>query len=199
MEKNIDGRSRNDNSKEWREKRAKATEQLLRKALAFIHNADKNFSYKNVCNIMDKPATNEDRLIKAVITPTAISKSAHWKSLIQQHQLHSDSQKLKQKTSQFSTGDMAFELHKCKTLLAQKSDQVRQLEAIIKKEQIDVNRTFLNVTVNESFDYKNLLKSAYIAMINDGFVMLDNGNLVLEMSPSNILATKELLADLGLI
>lgn len=200
MEKeHIDLRSQNDNSREWRDKRAELTEALLRKALSFINESDKKFTNKHVCEMMAVLASDEDRTFKAVISPSAISKNNRWKSIIQTYEMQSAALKAKQKKSKLSEGDMAFELHKCKTLLAQKSDQVKELDAIIKKEGIDTKQSYSVVEIGASFDYKHLLRDAYSAMIDDGFVIRHNDALVLEMDKTQTLATKELLLDLGLI
>lgn len=196
--KHIDLRSQNDNSKEWREKRAHLTETLLRKALAFINDSNKIFSNKHVCEMMAALASDEDRSFKAVITPSAISKNHRWKNIIQTYEMQNAALISKQKKSKLSEGDLAFELHKCKTLLAQKGDQVKELEAIIKKEGIEPEQSSV-IDIGSSYDYKHLLRDAYLAMIEDGFVINYNDTLVLEMDKSQILATKELLLDLGLI
>ena len=82
MVRNGDLRSQNDNSKEYREERAKQTESLLKKTLSYINDSDKNFSHKNICEVMLTLSSEVDRKLKAAISPSAISKNAHLKNIL---------------------------------------------------------------------------------------------------------------------
>jgi len=197
MQKN-DLRSQNDNSRAYREQRLKQTEELLKKSLSYIYDSDKNFSHKNICTVMQILATAEDKELNAVISSSAISKNQHYKQIIETYKIQNDIFKQKQKKLHLTEGDLAFELHKCKTILAQKSDEVKILKHIIEKEKIEVNSQ--NIEIKEhNFDYKYLLKQAYILMLNDGIVYLNNiGDLVMETDSSRVMATKNLLEELGI-
>lgn len=196
MKKNGDLRSQNDNSKEYREKKAKQTESLLKKALSYINDSDKNFSHKNICEVMLTLSSEEDRKLKAAISPSAISKNSHLKNIIEIYKTQNDILKQKQKKYHLSEGDMAFELHKCKTILAHKSDEVKLLKDIIQKEQISVEHPVIKIK-NEDFDYKHLLKEAYEIMIKENVAYMSGENLILEIDHS-IVANKKLLIELGL-
>ncbi|QOY51696.1 hypothetical protein [Candidatus Sulfurimonas baltica] len=196
MVKNGDLRSQNDNSKEYREKKAKQTESLLKKTLSYVNDSDKNFSHKNICEVMVSIADEEDRKLKAAISPSAISKNLHLKNIIEIYKTQNNILKQKQKKYHLSEGDMAFELHKCKTILAQKSDEVKLLKDIIKKEKITVENPVIKIT-NEDFDYKHLLKKAYEIMSKESVTYISGGNLILEIDHS-IVANKKLLIELGL-
>lgn len=197
MKKNGDLRSQNDNSKEYREKKAKQTESLLKKALAYINDSDKNFSHKNICGVMVSLADEEDRKLKAAISPSAISKNLHLKNIIEIYKTQNDILKQKQKKYHLSEGDMAFELHKCKTLLAQKSDEVKMLKDIIDREKITVENSVIGIK-NEDFDYKVLLKEAYRIMKEEHVAFLMDENLVREVDQS-LIANKKLLAEMETI
>lgn len=197
MQKN-DLRSQNDNSKEYREQRLKQTEELLKKALLFIYESDKNFSHKNICSIMKALATEEDNKLNAVISPSAISKNQNYKQIIETYKIQNDIFKEKQKKLHLSEGDLAFELHKCKTILAQKSDEVKILKHIIEKEKIEMNDEIINIH-EKGFDYKNLLKEVYQIVLKDGLACVNNdGNMVLEDEQKKIIATKNLLDELSI-
>lgn len=199
MKKNNDLRSQNDNSKEYREKRLKKTEELLRGALHFIYESDKNFSHKNICIIMNTLATEEDKNLKAIISPSAISKNVHYKQIIESYKIQNNIFKNKEKKNHLSEGDLAFELHKCKTLLVQKTDEVKILKHIIEKEQISETTNIIEIKTHD-FDYKNLLKEAYEYMLKDGSVYIDmeNRSLVSESNTKRPIATRNLLESIGL-
>lgn len=198
MQKKNDLRSQNDNSKEYREKRLKQTKALLKKSLLYIHESDKNFSHKNICTVMQLLATDEDKALHAVISPSAISKNQHYKQIIETYKIQNDIFKQKQNKLHLTEGDLAFELHKCKTILAQKTDEVKILKHIIEKEKLDIKQE--SISINEqSFDYKNLLKIAYKLMLKDGLTFVDEGgNMVLEYDQKKIIATKKLLDELDI-
>jgi len=200
MRKNNDLRSGNDNSREYREKRLKQTENLLKKSLQFINNSDKIFSHKNICVVMSILATEEDKSLNAVISPSAISKNNHYKQIIETYKIQNNILEERKKSFHLSDGDLAFELHKYKTLLAQKSEEVKVLKYIIEKEQIEVMGNTIKIENKNSFDYKYLLKDAYTYMINDGFAFLDknSGALVTEADMKTQIANKLLINDLGL-
>jgi len=200
MKKNNDLRSDNDNSREYREKRLTQTEELLKKSLRFIYDSDKNFSHKNICVIMSTLATDEDKDLNAVITPSAISKNNHYKQIIETYKIQNDIFQEKRNKLHLSEGDLAFEMHKCKTLLAQKSEEVKILKYIIEKEHIEIKSNTIEIK-KHSFDYKSLLRKAYEYMLKDGFVFVDkeSGNMVTEIDTKMPIANKILLEDLGLL
>ncbi len=197
MVKNGDLRSQNDNSREYRERRTKQTENLLKKALSYVNSSDKNFSHKNICDVMLTLSTEEDKKLKAAISPSAISKNIHLKSLIETYKIQNDILKSKQKKYHLSEGDMAFELHKCKTLLARKSDEVKILQDIINKEHIEIDNSTISIK-DEEYDYKYLLKIAYDIMLKEDVAFISNGNLVLEINKT-VIADKKLLTEMGLL
>jgi len=198
MKKNTDLRSENDNSKEYREKRVKQTEALLKKALQFIYGSDKNFSYKNICIVMESLATEEDKVLNADISPSAISKNKLYKQIIEIYKIQNNILKTKRTNLHLSEGDLSFELHKCKTLLAQKSEEVKILKHIIEKEKIEVTSNTIQIE-KHSFNYKSLLRQAYDYMIKDGLVFIDHisGDMVAEEDIKTVIANKILLEDLG--
>jgi len=198
MQKKDDLRSQNDNSREYREKRLKQTEELLKKALRYIYESDKNFSHKNICTIMKVLATEEDNKLNATISPSAISKNQHYRQIIETYKIQNNIFKDKQKKLHLSEGDLAFELHKCKTILAQKSDEVKILRHIIEKEKIEATNDIIEIKKYD-FDYKNLLYEAYKIMLNDGLALLYDNNLVFEVDKKKIIANKQLLEKIGLI
>ena len=197
MKKNGDLRSQNDNSKEYREQRAKQVESLLKRVLSYINDSDKNFSHKNICEVMLTLSSEEDRKLKAAISPSAISKNLHLKNLIEVYKAQNNILEQKQKQYHLSEGDIAFELHKCKTILAQKSDEVKLLRDVIDKEQISVENQVVKIK-NEDFDYKHLLKKAYEIMIKEQVAYMSDENLILELDHS-VIANKKLLTELGLL
>jgi hypothetical protein len=197
MVKNGDLRSQNDNSREYRESRSKQTEKLLKRALSYIHESDKNFSQKNICITMDILAEEEDIRLNAVIKPSAISKNNHYKAIISAYKNNNNIIENKKK-SNLTEVDLAFELHKCKTFLAQKTDEVIILEDILRKEGIETSDNFITIE-KEDFDYKNLLKQAYSLMIDDGLAFLKDENLVLENDITKVIANKKLLLEIGLL
>ena len=200
MQKKDDLRSQNDNSREYREKRLKQTEELLKKALLYIYESDKNFSHKNICIVMQLLATDKDNELNAVISPSAISKNQQYKQIIETYKIQNDIFKEKQKKLHLSEGDLAFELHKCKTILAQKSDEVKILRHIIEKEKIEVTNNVIEIK-EHNFDYKNLLREAYKMMLSDGMSYIDekSGNMILEENTIRVIASKLLLIELGFI
>jgi len=197
MKKNGDLRSQNDNSKEYREQRAKQVESLLKRVLSYINDSDKNFSHKNICEVMSILSSEEDRKLKAAISPSAISKNLHLKNLIEVYKAQNNILEQKQKQYHLSEGDIAFELHKCKTILAQKSDEVKLLKNVIDKEQILVDNQVVKIK-NEDFDYKYLLKKAYEIMTKEQVAFMSAENLILELDHS-VIANKKLLTELGLL
>ena len=197
MLRDGDLRSQNDNSKEYRERRSKQTEKLLKRALSYINESDKDFSQKNISITMGILADEDDIRLNAVIQSSAISKNNHYQAIISAYKDNNNIIENKKK-SNLTEGDLAFELHKCKTLLAQKTDEVIILEDIIKKEGIETNDNLITIE-KEDFDYKNLLKQAYSLMIEDGLVFLNNEKLVLENDSSYVIANKKLLFEIGLL
>lgn len=197
MVKDGDLRSQNDNSREYREKRKKQTESLLKRALSYVKETDKNFSHKNICDVMLILADEEDKKLKAAISPSAISKNQSLKNIIEIYKTQNDILKEKQKKYHLSEGDIAFELHKCKTLLAQKNDELKILKDIIQKEQISVENSVIKIK-DEEFDYKFLLKVAYELMIKEQVAYMKDKKLLLEIDHSTI-ADEKLLNELGLL
>jgi len=196
MIKNGDLRSQNDNSKEYRERHSRQTEKLLKRALSYINDSDKDFSQKNICATMGILAEEEDIRLNAVIKPSAISKNNHYKAIISAYKKNNNI--VENKTSNLTEGDIAFELHKCKTLLAKKTDEVIILKDIINKEGIETNDNLITME-KEDFDYKNLLKQSYDIMINDGLAFILDDNLVLENDTSKVIVNKKLLFEIGLL
>lgn len=196
-----DLRSNNDNSKEWRDKRLQLTENLVRSALKYIHTSDKNFSHKNICQMMKLLANDEQKKYKAPISPSAISKSPYWKNIIQSYVLQNELIKEK-KSQKYSQGDLALEMHKCKTLLSIAKNENKifrsQLEKLGTSTDV-INMASINIAQSSNFDYYFLLKEAYQEMIQDGLMFINSeGNMVSEGNVKRIFATKDLLQDLGL-
>lgn len=184
-----DLRSQNDNSKKYREKRLEQTRQLLKKALSYINSSDKNFSHKNICKSMEILATEDDKKLRATISPSAISKNKSFKQIIETYKIQNDILKEKQNNNKLSEGDLAFELHKCKTHLAQKNDEVLILADIIKREDINIKK--------EEFDYKFLLKEAIELMILEDVLYKNKWELIVEKD-GKVFVNKQLLDDLGI-
>lgn len=197
MQEKNDLRSQNDNSREYREKKSKQTEELLKKSLLYIYESDKNFSHKNICTVMQILATAEDKELNAVVSPSAISKNQYYKQIIETYKIQNEIFKEKQKKLHLTEGDLAFELHKCKTILAQKSDEVKILKHIIEKGKFEIKEETISIG-KESFDYKYLLKEAYHLILKDGFAFINgHGDMVLEDDPMQVVATKNLLDELS--
>jgi hypothetical protein len=196
-----DLRSTNDNSKEWRDKRLQLTENLLRSALKYIHTSDKDFSQKNVSKVMKLLANDEQKKYKAPISPSAISKSPYWKNIIQSYVLQNELIKEK-KSQKYSQGDLALEIHKCKTLLSIAKNENKIFRSQLEKlgtSTDTINMSTVNITQSSNFDYHFLLKEAYKQMIKDGIMFINSeGNMVLEEDIKRIFATKDLLQDLGI-
>ncbi len=194
---NIDLRSNNDNSKVYREMRLDQTRQLLKKALSYINSSDKNFSYKNICKSMEILATEDDKKLRATISASAISKNKSFRQIIETYKIQNDIFKAKQNNNKLSEGDLAFELHKCKTLFAQKSDEVLILTDIIKKEDINPQNCQIDVK-KEEFDYKYLLKEAIKLMILEDVLYRHDGEMIVEKN-GKLFANKQLIDDLEMI
>jgi len=198
MQKKDDLRSQNDNSREYREKRSKQTEELLKKSLHYIYESDKNFSYKNICVTMGNLAEEKDKKVNAVISPSAISKNKHYKQIIATHKIQNNIFKEKQNKLNLSEGDLAFELHKCKTILAQKYDEVKIFKKIFDNENINMKNRSLNIEIHK-FDFKSLLVDAYRYLIKDGAAYIDDESENMITETGSLMATRDLLKELGII
>lgn len=194
---NEDLRSLNDNTKEYRAKREKLRDQLLERSLEYILTSDRDFRASNVAKVMTNLATEEDKSFKANIKPSAISKNTKLKRRIEVFQNQNSIVPKKLQDGVMTEGDLAFELHKCKTKLAEKIDENKMLQQIINEENL--SKTPDNLIVKKSeFDYKFLSKKLCEYMLKDGLMYVHNGSAYLETESHVEFLDSYLVEQLGL-
>lgn len=184
---NIDLRSKNDNLEEWRDKKSQITEALLKKAIEHLYNSNEKINQKNVSIIMNEIATDEEKNYGANISPSAISKNENYKLLIFEAQEKQNIQKSKLSSISKDTQNN-LEIHKLKTIIAQKEARIKEYESIIQRANIDVISL---KNIKEDFDYKIILQEFISLSLKEGIIYKDkNENLVREIDNRIILSKK---------
>lgn len=192
-----DLRSENDNLKIWRDKKAILTEKLLKKSLEELVKLKAVINQKTVCEIMDKLANQEDKEYKAVITPSAISKNEVYKNMIleakEKVQLSNDHKK-----SYKLDGDKKLEIFQLKTIIAKKEVKIRELEFIIDRANIQVDKhNFATSSNPNSFDFKSIAKDLKNFILDQGVGFIDSSNNLVEEDTHNILIRANIMENLN--
>lgn len=182
-----DLRSENDNLKKWRNKKKFLTEQLLARAIEELESLKAKINQKNVCEMMGKLATFEDKEYDTIITPSAISKNEIYKNMILEANEKSKFNNTKNEKYKID-GDKQFEIFKLKTIIAKKEAKIKELEAIIDRANIKDNANIYSIHETTNIDYKSivsdlmnyLMYEQHIAYINnDGNLIDDEGNILI--------------------
>lgn len=193
----TDLRSQNDNSKEYRAKREKQRDKLLERALENILTSDRDFRFSNICKVMNILAIDEDRALNANIKQSAISKNKTLKNKIKAFQTRNKVVPKTLNKNKLTEGDLAFELHKCKTFLAEKTDEVNLLKRIIEAENLSEGQDKL-IQKTPEYDYKFLTKKLCELMLKDGMMYIHNGSAYLELESNVEFLNETIVKNLGL-
>lgn len=191
-----DLRSENDNLKEWRDKKKSLTEKLILRAIAELQNLNAKINQKNVCEMMGKLATFEDKEYDAIITPSAISKNEIYKNMILEANEKSKFNNIKNEKYKID-GDKQFEVFKLKTIIAKQEAKNKELEAIIKRANIQNNNSF-QVQKNNNIDFQNILKDLINFTRQEGIVFLDKDMNLITESEHKILISSQIIKLLNL-
>ncbi len=192
-----DLRSENDNLKEWRNKKKALTEQLLSRAIQELQSLNAKINQKNVCEMMDKLSTSEDKKFDAVITPSAISKNEFYKNMILEANEKSKFNNIKNEKYKID-GDKQFEVFKLKTIIAKQEAKNKELEAIIKRANIQ-NNSSLQIQKVNNIDFQSILKDLVNFARQEGIAFLDKDmNLITESEPQVLISSQIIkLLNLG--
>lgn len=183
----IDLRSKNDNLEEWRDKKSQITEALLKKAIEHLYKSNEKISQKNVSIIMNEIATDEEKSYGANISPSAISKNDNYKILIFKAQEKQSTKKSKL-NSISKDAEKNLEIHRLKTIIAEKQARIKEYESIINRANIDIVSL---KDIKEDINYKVLLQDFISLSLKEGIIYKDkNGNLVSEIDNKVILSKK---------
>ena len=191
-----DLRSENDNLKEWRNKKKALTEQLLARAIQELQNLNAKINQKNVCEMMKKLATFEDKEYDAIITPSAISKNEIYKNMILEANEKSKFNKIKNEKYKID-GDKQFEIFKLKTIIAKQEAKNKELEAIIKRANIQ-NNSFLQIQKANNIDFQSILKDLVNFTRQEGIAFLDKDLNLLTESEHKVLISSQIIKLLNL-
>lgn len=184
-----DLRSENDNLKEWRDKKKFLTEQLLTRAIEELQSLNAKINQKNVCEMMRKLATLEDKECNAVITPSAISKNEIYKNMILEANEKSKFNNTKNENYKID-GDKQFEIFKLKTIIAKQEAKNKELEAIIQRANIQNNSSYKIQKVN-NIDFQSILTDLVNFTKKEGITFLDKDmNLVTESEHKILISTQ---------
>lgn len=194
MEKDL--RSENDNLKEWRDKKKSLTEQLILRAIEELQKLNAKIIPKNVCEMMAKIATFEDKKYDAVITPSAISKNMIYKNMILEAKKESKLNNTKNEKYKID-GDKQFEIFKLKTIIAKQEAKNKELEAIIQRANIQNNNSF-QIQKNNNIDFQNILKDLINFTKQEGIVFLDKDMNLITESEHKILISSQIIKLLNL-
>jgi hypothetical protein len=194
MEKDL--RSENDNLKEWRDKKKSLTEQLILRAIEELQKLNAKIIPKNVCEMMAKIATFEDKKYDAVITPSAISKNMIYKNMILEAKEESKLNNTKNEKYKID-GDKQFEIFKLKTIIAKQEAKNKELEAIIQRANIQNNNSF-QIQKNNNIDFQNILKDLINFTKQEGIVFLDKDMNLITESEHKILISSQIIKLLNL-
>jgi len=192
-----DLRSENDNLKEWRDKKKSLTEKLILRAIEELQNLNAKIIPKNVCEMMAKIATFEDKKYDAVITPSAISKNTIYKNMILEAKEELKLNNTKNEKYKID-GDKQFEVFKLKTIIAKQEAKNKELEAIIQRANIQNNNSF-QIQKNNNIDFQNILKDLINFSRQEGIAFLDKDMNLLTEAEHRILISSQIikLLDLG--
>ena len=191
-----DLRSENDNLKEWRNKKKALTEQLILRAIQELQNLNAKINQKNVCEMMEKLSTSKDKEYDAIITPSAISKNEIYKNMILEANEKSKFNNIKNEKYKID-GDKQFEVFKLKTIIAKQEAKNKELEAIIKRANIQNNNSF-QVQKNNNIDFQNILKDLINFTRQEGIVFLDKDMNLITESEHKILISSRIIKLLNL-
>lgn len=191
-----DLRSENDNLKEWRNKKKALTEQLLARAIQKLQNLNAKINQKNVCEMMEKLSTSEDKEYDAVITPSAISKNEVYKNMILEANENSEFKNSKNK--KYNTdGDKQFEVFKLKTIIAKQEAKNKELEAIIQRANIQ-NNSSLQIQKANNIDFQSILKDLVNFARQEGIAFLDKDMNLITESEHQVLISSQIIKLLNL-
>lgn len=188
-----DLRSENDNLKEWRNKKKSVTEELLVRAINELQNLNAKINQKNVCEMMEKLATAEDKEYDAVITPSAISKNEIYKNMILEANEKSRDNNAKNQKYKMD-GDKQYEIFKLKTIIARKEAKIKELESIIERANIKDNTNIYST--HDNINYKYIVSDLKNYVIHEGISYIDNDGNLIDESTGNILIASRIVESL---
>ena len=191
-----DLRSENDNLKEWRNKKKALTEQLLARAIQELQNLNAKINQKNVCEMMEKLSTSKDKEYDAVITPSAISKNDVYKNMILEANAKSKFNNIKNEKYKID-GDKQFEVFKLKTIIAKQEAKNKELEAIIKRANIQ-NNSSLQIQKVNNIDFQSILKDLVNFARQEGIAFLDKDMNLITESEHQVLISSQIIKLLNL-
>ena len=191
-----DLRSENDNLKEWRNKKKALTEQLLARAIQELQNLNAKINQKNVCEMMEKLSTSKDKEYDAVITPSAISKNEVYKNMILEANEKSKFNNIKNEKYKID-GDKQFEVFKLKTIIAKQEAKNKELEAIIKRANIQ-NNSSLQIQKVNNIDFQSILKDLVNFARQEGIAFLDKDLNLITESKHQVLISSQIIKLLNL-
>ena len=191
-----DLRSENDNLKEWRNKKKALTEQLLARAIQKLQNLNAKINQKNVCEMMEKLSTSKDKEYDAVITPSAISKNDVYKNMILEANAKSKFNNIKNEKYKID-GDKQFEIFKLKTIIAKQEAKNKELEAIIKRANIQ-NNSSLQIQKANNIDFQSILKDLVNFARQEGIAFLDKDMNLITESEHQVLISSQIIKLLNL-
>lgn len=191
-----DLRSENDNLKEWRNKKKALTEQLLARAIQELQNLNAKINQKNVCEMMEKLSTSKDKEYDAVITPSAISKNDVYKNMILEANAKSKFNNIKNEKYKID-GDKQFEIFKLKTIIAKQEAKNKELEAIIKRANIQ-NNSSLQIQKANNIDFQSILKDLVNFARQEGIAFLDKDMNLITESEHQVLISSQIIKLLNL-
>ena len=191
-----DLRSENDNLKEWRNKKKALTEQLLSRAIQELQSLNAKINQKNVCEMMEKLSTAEDKKFDAVITPSAISKNEVYKNMILEANEKSKFNNIKNEKYKID-GDKQFEVFKLKTIIAKQEAKNKELEAIIKRANIQ-NNSSLQIQKVNNIDFQSILKDLVNFARQEGIAFLDKDLNLITESKHQVLISSQIIKLLNL-
>ena len=191
-----DLRSENDNLKEWRNKKKALTEQLLSRAIQELQSLNAKINQKNVCEMMEKLSTSEDKEYDAVITPSAISKNDVYKNMILEANAKSKFNNIKNEKYKID-GDKQFEIFKLKTIIAKQEAKNKELEAIIQRANIQ-NNSSLQIQKANNIDFQSILKDLVNFARQEGIAFLDKDLNLITESKHQVLISSQIIKLLNL-
>ena len=191
-----DLRSENDNLKEWRNKKKSLTEQLLSRAIQELQSLNAKINQKNVCEMMEKLSTSEDKEYDAVITPSAISKNDVYKNMILEANAKSKFNNIKNEKYKID-GDKQFEIFKLKTIIAKQEAKNKELEAIIQRANIQ-NNSSLQIQKANNIDFQSILKDLVNFTRQEGIAFLDKDLNLITESKHRVLISSQIIKLLNL-
>ena len=191
-----DLRSENDNLKEWRNKKKALTEQLLSRAIQELQSLNAKINQKNVCEMMEKLSTSEDKEYDAVITPSAISKNEVYKNMILEANEKSKFNNIKNEKYKID-GDKQFEIFKLKTIIAKQEAKNKELEAIIQRANIQ-NNSSLQIQKANNIDFQSILKDLVNFARQEGIAFLDKDLNLITESKHQVLISSQIIKLLNL-